>query len=280
MDTFFAVWPINERSNLNWRMGEPVLHRHPFHQIFLITEGGGSHWVDGEETRIQAPWVMLLAKGKTHLYLPDVKAEGWMFDFGEEFLAEDASWLFSHFVALSNIPLAKDDLLEQATCLARLMWDIGKIKAEEARPALRHLLSAFLHLLEPRIREQATRNQLHRASDFQLFQAFLRQLDSSFASEKEVDFYARQLRCTARRLGSVCKLVLGKTPQNIIAERCVLEAKRLLVHSNLSIQEIAAGLGCQDQSNFTKSFRKATGETPSGFRKSRVLVQPGPVSAG
>ena len=54
----------------------------------------------------------------------------------------------------------------------------------------------------------------------------------------------------------------------------MLEAKRLLLHSDLSIQQIAAELGCEDQSNFTKAFRKATGETPSGFRKSRNLIQP------
>jgi AraC-like DNA-binding protein len=274
MDTLFSIWPLSEHSNFQWHLGEPVPHRHPFHQIFLITEGGGTHWVDGEERRVQAPWVMLLAKGKMHLYLPNAEARGWLIDFGEEFINEDATCLLSHFVASANLPLEKDGLFDQASCLARLMWDIGKIKADTSRPALRHLLAAFLHLLQARIREQGTLNQAHRASDFQLFQAFLRQLDASFAAEKEVDFYARQLRCTARRLSSVCKLVLGKTPQNIIVERCILEAKRLLVHSDLSIQQIATGLGCEDQSNFTKAFRKATGETPSGFRKSRVLIQP------
>lgn len=273
MDTLFAIWPISEQSSQQWHLGGPVPHRHPFHQMILVTEGGGAHWVDGEEHRVKAPWVMLLAQGKTHLYLPDFEARGWIIDFGDEFLDEEATWLFSHFVAFSNLPLGGDALFEQVSHLARLMWDIGKVKADESRPALRHLLSAFLHLLQTRIREQATRNQPHRASDFQLFQTFLRQLDTSFATEKEVEFYSRQLRCTPRRLGTVCKLVLGKTPQHIIIERCMLEARRLLLHSDLSVQQIATSLGCEDQSNFTKAFRKVTGETPSGFRKTRVLIQ-------
>jgi len=279
MDTLFTVWPLNERSNLNWRMGNPVPHCHPFHQVFFITEGTGTHWVDGVETRIHGPWVMLVAKGKTHLYLPDVQDDGWMFDFGEDFLDSDASWVFSDFLATSNLPLHKDDLFQQASALARLMWDVGKLRTDESRPVLRHLLSAFLHLLQSRIREEAQHNQAHRTSDFKLFQAFLRQLDDSFTREKEVEFYARQLRCTARRLGAVCKLVLGKTPQVIIQERCMLEAKRLLLHTDESIQQIAARLGCEDQSNFTKAFRKATGETPSRFRKARDLVQPGSAEA-
>ena len=232
--------------------------------------------MDGEETRIHGPWVMLVAKGKKHLYLPDTQDEGWMFDFGEDFLDEGASWVFSDFLASPNLPLPKDDLCQQAATLARLMWDIGKIKSDEARPALRHLLSAFLHLLQSRIRERGAQNQAHLSSEFKLFQAFLQQLDSHFGTEKDVEFYARKLRCTTRRLGAVCKLVLGKTPQNLIIERCMLEAKRLLLNSDLSIQQIAAELGSEDQSNFTKAFRKATGETPSSFRKSRNHVVPAP----
>lgn len=271
MDSLFSVWPLDERSNLNWRMGEPVPHSHPFHQVFFVIEGTGSHWVDGEETRIHGPWVMLVAKGKKHLYLPDTQDEGWMFDFDEDFLDADASWVFSDFLASPNLPLPKDDLCRQASALARLIWDIGKIKTDETGLALRHLMSAFLQLLQPRIREQAASRQAHRSDDFKLFQAFLRQLDASFAAEKEVEFYVRKLRCTPRRLASACRAVLGKTPQNLIIERCMLEAKRLLLHSDLSIQQIAAELGSEDQSNFTKAFRKATGETPSGFRKSRSL---------
>jgi AraC family transcriptional regulator, transcriptional activator of pobA len=278
METLFTVWPLDESNNLNWRMGVPEPHCHPFHQVLFVEKGTGTHWIDGEETRIHGPWVMLVAKGKMHLYLPDVEARGWMFDFGDDFLDEDASWLFSDFLATPNLPLLEDELFHQASTLGRLIWDLGKAKNGLTRPVLRHLLSAFLHLLQPRIREQAARNQAHRSLEFRLFQAFLRQLDASFASEKEVEFYAHRLRCTPRRLGVACKLILGKTPQHIIIERCMLEARRLLINSDLSVQQIATTLGCEDQSNFTKSFRKVTGETPSGFRKARILIPSAPAA--
>ena len=272
MKTVFSVWPLDERSNLNWRLGEPGPHSHPFHQVFFITKGSGTHWVDGVETRIHGPWVMLVAKGKTHLYLPDAQDEGWMFDFGEDFLDADASWVFSDFLASPNLPLPEDEVVQQAATLARLLWDLGKLRSDEVQPVLRHLLSAFLHLLQSKIREQAAHQKAHRTADFKLFQAFLQELDKSFQNEKEVEFYARKLRCTARRLGSVCKAVLGKTPQTLIIERVMLEAKRLLLHSDMSVQQVASLLGCDEPSNFTKACRKATGETPSGFRRARQLA--------
>ncbi|WP_243304802.1 helix-turn-helix domain-containing protein [Geothrix oryzisoli] len=271
MKSLFTVWPLDERSNLNWLMGQPVPHSHPFHQVFFLTKGTGSHWVDGIETRLEAPWVMLIAKGKKHLFLPDVPAEGWMFDFGEDFLDDDASWIFSDFLAAPNLPLHDDALVRQASALARLLWDLGQVAREETRPAIRHLLAAFLHLFQARIREQAARAQAQSSADFKLFQAFLHQLDKSFQEEKEVEFYARKLRCTPRRLGTACKAVLGKTPQTLIIERVMLEAKRLLLHTDMSVQQIASLLGCEEHSNFTKAFRKATGETPSAFRRTRQL---------
>jgi AraC-like DNA-binding protein len=278
MQAIFTVRPLGEQSNLDWRLGVPAPHSHPFHQVFFITEGTGSHWVDGEETQVHAPWIMLVPKGKPHLYYPDVHAEGWLFEFGEDFLDPEASWLFSDFLASPNLALRRDELFQQAVTLSRLIWDLGKLKTEGSLPVLRHLLSAFLHLLQSRIREQAAHNQAHRSTDFKLLQSFLRQLDASFVQEREVAFYAQKLRCTSRRLGAACKLILGKTPQSLIIERQMLEAKRLLLHSELSIQQLAGDLGFEDPSNFTKAFRKATGETPSAFRKARLLVQGGAVS--
>jgi AraC-like DNA-binding protein len=215
---------------------------------------------------------MLIAKGKKHLFLPDVCTEGWMFDFGEDFLDDDASWVFSDFLAAPNLPLRDELLVRQGAVLAKLLWDLGQVAREETRPAVRHLLAAFLHLLQARIREQAVRAQPQNSADFKLFQAFLPQLDKSFQEEKEVEFYAHKLRCTTRRLGAACKAVLGKTPQTIVIERVMLEAKRLLLHSDMSVQQIAAILGCEEHSNFTKAFRKATGETPSAFRRARQLA--------
>lgn len=275
METVFKVWLLDERSHVNWKKGLPEPHCHPHHQVILILRGSGTHLVDGVETRILGPWVMLVAKGKKHLYMPDAHDEGWMIDFGEEFLDQDASWVFSDFLASPNLPLPGDALCRQMGTLARLMWTISKSGSAEARPVLRHLMSAFLHLLQPRIRAQATQTQAHLTGEFKLFHAFLQELDGHYRTGKEVGFYAQRLRCTPRRLSAACRLVLGKTPQLIVIERCMLEAKRLLVHSDLSVQQIAAELGWEDQSNFTKTFRKATGETPTSFRKARSLARAG-----
>jgi len=63
---------------------------------------------------------------------------------------------------------------------------------------------------------------------------------------------------------------MGKTPKQLIDERILLEAKRLLVHSNDPGKIIGLSLGFDEPTNFNKFFKKHTGKTPSEFRASYV----------
>jgi len=67
-------------------------------------------------------------------------------------------------------------------------------------------------------------------------------------------------------LNEIVKLSLGKTASEAIEERRILEAKRLIKFSGLSIKEIAFELGYEEHSYFTKVFKKITGCTPTEFK--------------
>ncbi|MNJ62533.1 HTH-type transcriptional activator RhaS [compost metagenome] len=74
---------------------------------------------------------------------------------------------------------------------------------------------------------------------------------------------------TLATLGRLCQEHLGMTPMNVINARLVLEAKRMLGHSSLSVKEIAHELGFVDVGYFSRFFRKQAGVSPSGFREGR-----------
>ena len=71
-----------------------------------------------------------------------------------------------------------------------------------------------------------------------------------------------------KKLTKSIAATLGKSPKALIDERIVLEAKRLLVHTNSSIKEIGFDLGFDEPTNFIKYFRKHEAKTPIEFRKS------------
>ena len=78
--------------------------------------------------------------------------------------------------------------------------------------------------------------------------------------------YAHRLNITPNYLNALCQEFFLKTASEIIRERTILEAKRLLMHSGLSVSEIAYKIGFTDNSYFGRYFKNDTGMTPKNFR--------------
>jgi AraC family transcriptional activator of pobA len=97
-------------------------------------------------------------------------------------------------------------------------------------------------------------------------QEFQRLLEENFAQEKSVNFYADKLHLGTDTFSKKIKNQLGKTPSVFIQERVILESKKLLHLTRLSIKEIAVQLNFQDEHYFSRYFKKNVGISPSEFR--------------
>jgi len=86
-----------------------------------------------------------------------------------------------------------------------------------------------------------------------------------FRDEKSPLFYADKLNISVKHLNRIVKESLNVTASNFIAQIVVLEAKKMLIHSDYRIVEIANKLGYDDTSYFIRFFKKHVGITPSKF---------------
>ncbi|MDF9829502.1 helix-turn-helix domain-containing protein [Parabacteroides sp. PF5-6] len=120
--------------------------------------------------------------------------------------------------------------------------------------------------LENLILSKYKQTKNHRKSrPEELFDKFINILRKHCSTEHSIRFYADKLFVTSQYLSKVVKDVSGKTASAWIAEFVLLEAKALLIHTNLSIQEVGFNVGFADQSAFGKFFKKNTGITPKRF---------------
>lgn len=102
--------------------------------------------------------------------------------------------------------------------------------------------------------------------------AFKTALEKSFTTVKSPSAYAGDLNISTPYLNECVRAVTGRSVSYHIQQRIVLEAKRLLYHSDRSVKEIAADLGYDDHAYFTRLFVKVAGMTPVAFRaKNRDL---------
>ena len=96
---------------------------------------------------------------------------------------------------------------------------------------------------------------------------FQKLIEANYTQLKLPKDYAELLYITPNHLNAVCKDLLGTKAGEVIRNRTLLEAKRLLTNPQLSITEIAFQLNFSDNSYFTKFFKKCEGVTPEEFRK-------------
>jgi len=98
------------------------------------------------------------------------------------------------------------------------------------------------------------------------FKRFRQLLEVEFAAQHQVQFYAKRLGMSEKNLARASQAGVGLSPKACIAQRLVLEAKRLLAHTSLPVQTIADQLGFDEATNFVKFFRREQALTPSEFR--------------
>ena len=96
-------------------------------------------------------------------------------------------------------------------------------------------------------------------------------VEEGYRSHAPLDHYARKLGVTTARLNTCCRLTTGKSALALINERLLTEAKRTLLYSDVTVNEIGAALGYADQAYFNRFFSRNVGLSPGRFRDNLLL---------
>jgi len=253
-------------------------HRHSFYHIVLFTKGKGYHTIDFEKFKVVPGQIYFMSPGQVHSWHFDGEVDGYVINFAtsifHNFLADEQ--YLEQFTFFRNVAVESVFKLPDQTCLV-VKDIIQNIIKELHATALCNLDMVRLHLLELFISVQRNISNNKSAAVPQQNQLILynfrKLVNSNFAEKHLPKDYASLLYITPNHLNALCKDLLGKPAGEVIRDRVLLEAKRLLVNDGLSIAQIAAQLNFVDNSHFTKFFKKYTGITPELFRLGSVMVK-------
>lgn len=259
-------------ANRHFQVAYP--HRHDFYEILFLVQGSGYHIIDSNQYEIKPPCIFFLSPGQAHKLNLSKDVEGFIFLFTSEFYALFNSnknklleFPFFFSVEQSNPPLyisnAQDaqfiSQLFERGCFAMQ----NKLQlSDEIIHALLELLLLTCNQLYTNERQIEKQNKSHI-----LVKRFLIALEENYLANCSIDFYANMLAITPNHLTQIVKQITGKTTISIIQEKRIIEIKRMLLHSSLSISQIAEHLNFTDVSYFTKYFKKGTGITPNQYRQ-------------
>lgn len=271
-ERFVHIETIADRSTLyDWKI-RPHTHR-DLHQLLVILDGGGEMRAESSTYAFRAPALLIVPAGVVHAFAFHKDTRGYVVTVAETALA-DLSRREPSFRALFDTALPVDltrsaleahELEEAVVRLQReFTWSAPAHETATEARLVTLLVSAVraTHEITGHPRGGGTKGP--RAT---LVARFRQAVESNLRSGWGVNRYAKSLGVTPTQLRAACLEVTGEPPTRIVHDRLVLEAKRTLMYTSMTVTETAYDLGFNDPAYFSRFFSERVGCSPAAFRR-------------
>ncbi|WP_321396064.1 helix-turn-helix domain-containing protein [Emcibacter sp.] len=265
---YLHIESIRARSLRHGWKFRPHRH-HNLHQFFFIAKGGGRALIEELNHPLLNGLVIVMPPMAVHgfEFLPDT--EGWVLTIPTPFLQRILEEEPQVLEYLSNIRIFQGD--EETAGQFRGLFAAIETEHAASKAARGLFVRSMVTLLACSIfracpPEEETRQEAANQKQV-ILRNFQTLVDEQFKARWPVARYADRLGITPTHLSRICRQVLHVPASELVTERSLLEARRLLIYTSLTIAEIAYDLGFSDPAHFSKFFREKTGKKPSEFRQ-------------
>lgn len=256
------------------------MHTHDFYDIAWVERGGFDYIVDTKTYHVEDKTILMFLPGGMHCLQNTGMVSGVTIDFTEEYFRSiDPAW--AHIIkydimdGMHVLPIRnKESEKEIKNLINQLRQQIENrngtvLTTASCYSTLTLLLCAVGNSPEHKaIKNNAaiTNNPTHT-----LYLSFVDLVEKNFYKYHSVQFYAETLHVGNNTLNSCCKMNVCKTPLAVITDRILLEAKRMLLYTELRSNEISARLGFIEPAHFSNFFKKHMKITPLKYRENRNI---------
>lgn len=240
-------------------------HREDGHSFFLLERGNVSIEIDFQKYKIRPSSVLYIHPNQVHriITFENVTVTSW--SISNENLIPEYLKILEEITPAMPLVLNKETftLISETATLCLKLFDRKNSKLYYSilkdNCNLLVALVASLYLERSKATYKASRPEY-------VAKAFKEILECNYTTIRQPAAYAQQLNISTPYLNQCIKNTTGYSVSHYIQQRVILEAKRLLSHSNKSVKEIATLLGYDDYPYFSRLFTKVTGMTALAFR--------------
>ena len=261
----FYIKTFQEHKSQHPFVMEP--HAHDFYLLMLFTKGSGKHRIDFNEYTVKRGSVFFMSPSETHSWKLSKDANGYVLFFNPAFYLMDVLPR-----KIKHLPFFNPDnkmnwgqLREPEVLPIEKLIEIMDVESKKNAVFQKNIIRSYLDILLYKLA-----NLLYHKKEITaeptVIPALLFLIEEAYMLHHPISFYTEKLRISAQRLNTLCKLQLNKTVNELLQDRLMTEAKRLLAYSTLSVSEIAYELNFNDNSYFNRFFKRVEGVTPEQFR--------------
>lgn len=259
-------------------------HRHYcFFQVHLLLQGSVRLNLDGQVFYGKAPLVIFTPPTVPHSFYTEEDTDGHVLTVRQEVVRSwykampgqwpDAMLRSPAFLELANLSS------ESAADFEALLQSVRLLQREFPQDQRGHMAlllalgeSIFIYLSRLlSAHEHAGTQRVERSEDLRVFLNFCDLVEAHFRDHLTLTDYAGRLSVTEARLNDICRRMAERPSKEIVHERVLQEARRLLRYSAVPVTEISYQLGFADPAYFSRFFTKRTGVPPSQFRRGDTL---------
>lgn len=250
------------------RPNVPFPHKHDFYQMILIQSGGGTHQIDFRKFKVSSQQLYVLKPGQTHAWNLSPACTGLVVEFGHSSLDEATvrNGLLTTLDGMSDCHKLDKNHMRDLLRLISAMREEFESEGAHKESILKAYLNILLLKLIPDERESSISDK-----KYSLLNQFKKSLEKNFRVKHDVAFYAAEQNLSSKAFTMKITRATGKGPRFIIQERILLEAKRFLAYTDLSVSKIGEKLGFADANYFGRFFRIHEKCTPANFRKKSMI---------
>ncbi len=251
---------------------EDAVHRLGYHDITLITDGQGKFRIDEKEYSVREGDIIFSSPNQIRWWDIDNITDGYALIFEKEFLLtffNDPDFLQHLLYFRDTHTFSKLTLGEEYEYTLRLINEI-KQEIDSYKEKDKHILRALLYqtlksldriYILKNTSSGNTENVKNRHAD-----TFIKLVDIGYKQNHSIRYYADKLCITPNYLNEQIKSAKGINAKQVIHNKIIQEAKKMLLYTSDSMSDIAASLNYENTSYFIRFFRRQTGYTPLQYR--------------
>jgi len=233
--------------------------------LFCIS-GEGTIFIDDFEIHLKANSVInLIANSNIVVPVKEQKTNIILVKYDQnvkEILSIHSLIIFCPFTGAIKIEL-------EQSLFSELLFYIEKIDKELNSNKNNDLILLNLIIAVKELSRYVEQENTDRRISNKTILKFINLVDKNFQNNRSLDYYTEKLLITKKTLYRAFKENLGISPKEFINFKLSMEAKKMLLHTNLNIKEISSNLGFQSQYNFTNFFKKNNNNSsPSDYKSS------------
>lgn len=248
-------------------------HKHDFYLSVLFTHGQGSHEIDFNTYPIQPGTLFFLKPGQIHNWKLSEDIEGYIFfhskDFYDSYYAHKSVLDFPFFYSTQRTPfllLTKSQKESITHVFENILHEHIQRQDFHTQKIINLIDQLYIDITRWFTQNKSSETTISH-SYITKTQRLEQYINAHFKTDKLAHLYAQRMHITPKHLNRITTFTLGKTTSELITERVLLEAKRILVHKESILTDTAYDLGFKDYAYFSRWFKSKTGETPSNFQK-------------